>query len=265
MRRGYEIAIFSYDALDVPAGVELRDAGEIVPAQMLAKFLYAGQPNLSHFSDYFRYLLFQKTDRIWVDADMLLIRRIDQELPTTILAREVQPSICGAIMRIGSEGGHLDNLISATEALMGKDLLWGETGPLLLTKEFGRKVLLSSAFEADRFYAIDHDDFWKVFLPEFADECESRTYRAWGVHLWNNIVDTLGYWKRIAPPVGSYLHNALAADDLLDPFLRTYPASVMKQMVSNFRLRKTGEDLGIKQLVTQIVPSIGRTLRHYRR
>ena len=266
VKQGYEIAVYSYEPLgNVPLGAERCDAREIVQPEAMSKFLYAGKPNLSHFSDYFRYLLFQKTERIWVDADMLLVRRIDQPLSQTVLAREWQPSICGAVMRIGAQDGHLANLITATEAAMGKDLLWGETGPLLLTKEFGKAALMKLAFDPERFYAIDHDDFWKVFLPEHADECEERTKRAWGVHLWNNIVDTLGYWKSLAPPAGSYLHQAFAANDLLGSFRDVYPEMVMRGMIANFRLRKTGEDLGIKQLITQLIPSVGRTVRHYRR
>ena len=266
VKRGYEVCVYSYEPLlGLPEGAEARNAAEIAPKDSLGRFMYAGRPNLSHYSDYFRYLLFQKTDRIWVDADMFLVRTISEALPKNLLAREWQPSICGAIMRIDSQDTHLRSLIEKTEAAMGKDLLWGETGPLLLTKEFGKSALLETAVRPERFYAIDHDSFWKVFIPEYLDECRERTRLAWGVHLWNNIVDTLGYWKSVAPPKGSYLHSLLEADDLLGGFRDTYPASIMKSMVENYRLRKSGADLGIKQLSRQVLPSIARTYRHYYR
>ena len=92
---------------------------------------------------------------------------------------------------------------------------------MLLTKQFGQKALLGKAFGPERFYALDHDDFWKVFLPEFKDECEQRTEKSWGVHLWNNIVDSLGYWKKIAPPVGSFLHARFTEDDTIRLFRST--------------------------------------------
>ena len=266
VKRGYQINVYSYAPLSgLPAGVEARDARDIAPESALGSFLYAGKPNLSHFSDYFRYLLFQKTDQIWVDADMYLARKIGEDLPATILAREWQPSICGAIMRIGPESGNLDTLLRETEATMGKDLLWGETGPLLLTKTFGKATLLERAFRPERFYALDHDDFWKVFLPDCLSECQRRTELSWGIHLWNNIIDTLGYWKVIAPPAGSFLSELLLADDLLGSFRETYPEVVMRAMIDNFRFRKSGGDLGIKQITKQVFPSVGRTIRHYRR
>ena len=265
-RHGYDIVIYSYTPLEgLPVGMSSEDASLIAPREAMKKFIFAGKPNLSHFSDYFRYLLFKKTDRIWVDADMLLLRPFDQALPQTLLAREWQPSICGAVMRIDRNDGHLDRLISATEAAAGKELLWGETGPLLLTREFGKAALLNQAFGAERFYAIDHDDFWKVFLPEYAAECRQRTAKSWGAHLWNNIVDALGYWKDVAPPKHSFLADSFEELDVMSSFKDVYPEAVMRRMINNFRLRKTGEDLGIRQLVTQIVPSVGRTIRHYRK
>ena len=265
VRRGYDIAIYSYLPLsNVPKGVAQIDASQIVGREYINSFLYNGVPNLSHYSDYFRYMLFKKTDCIWVDADMLLVRRISEKLPATVLARERQPSICGAVMRIARNDDHLDNLIRRTEAARNRNLLWGETGPLLLTREFGKSAMLKQALPARRFYAIDHDRFWKVFLPEHADECEELTAESWGVHLWNNIVDTLGYWKRFAPPRGSFLFSCFHADGTIDLFDDVYPENIMRNMIVNWRMRKTGEDLGIRQLSTQVVPSLLRTYRHYR-
>lgn len=262
--RGYDIRVYSYAPIaNLPPGAEPADASAIVERSATERFIFGGKPNLSHFSDYFRYLLFKKTDRIWVDTDMLLVRAFDRPLPPTVLAREWQPTICGAIMRLGAADGHLDRLIAQTEAAMGRELLWGETGPRLLTKEFGRAALLNQAFGPERFYAIDHHDFWKVFLPEYADECERRTAESWGAHLWNNIVDVLGYWKSFAPPRGSFLYEKFAADGQLAWFRDVYPEDVMRKIARNFVLRKTGEDLGIKQLSTQLIPSVRRTVGHY--
>lgn len=266
VRRGYDVAVYSYEPLvGLPAGATAGDAREIVDPEAMKRFIFAGKANLSHFSDYFRYKLFLATDRIWVDADMLLVRQFERELPQTVLAREWQPSICGAIMRIDSADPHLGELISKTEAAMDRELLWGETGPLLLTKVFGKAALMEQAFEAERFYAIPHDEFWKVFLPECRDECEAATSEAWGVHLWNNIVDTLGIWKKFAPPEGSFLYECFKQDETLSLFQEPYPEKIMKQMVENYRLRKNGEDLGIKQLSTQILPSVRRTIKHYKK
>ncbi|WP_428374968.1 hypothetical protein [Lichenicoccus sp.] len=262
-KRGYPLTLFSHATVDVPEGVILRDAGEIVDESYTRRFIYDGKPNLSHFTDYFRYNLFKKTDQIWVDADMVLLRSFSEVLPPLVLAKERRSSVCGAIMRL-PRGAKLDLLIERAEAAMDRNLIWGETGPILLTKVFGRG-LMNEAYSPGRFFAIPHDDFWKAFLPEYANECAAVTEDAWGLHLWNNIVDRLGIWKKHAPPVGSFLHVHFQSDGVLELFDEPYPVAIMRQMIENFRLRKSGGDLGIKGLLKQAVPSVERTIRHYKK
>ncbi|WP_131197027.1 hypothetical protein [Lichenihabitans psoromatis] len=180
-----------------------------------------------------------------------------------ILAKERADSICGAIMRLDKSNPKLGQLISATEAFMDHDLVWGATGPKLLSKVFGRSEVFGLAAETNVFFPIAHDDFWKVFLPEYRNECEAACANADTAHLWNNIVDRLGVWKKIAPPKGSYLSARFEADETLEFFTDTYPEAVMRQMIENWHMRKTGEDLGIRGLSRQIVPSAFRTARRY--
>ena len=261
--RGYPVHLYSFDQIaNVPAGIALRDAAEIAPPESVRRFLYAGKPNLSHYSDYFRYLLFRKTPHIWIDADMLLLRPLDIALKGTLLAREREDSICGAIMRLDNTRPELDRLIASTEAAMDRELKWGETGPGLITKIFGRSATFGDAFAPQFFFPITHDDFWKAFLPEYRGECEQLCAEAFGVHLWNNIVDRLGVWKMLAPPPGSFLANRFEQDGSLGFFAGTYPEKVMRAMVENWRLRQDGSALGIGNLSRQLLPSIGRTVRH---
>ena len=265
-RTGYPITVYSYCPISgLPDGVISANAEDIVPVEYLKRFIFDGKPNLSHFTDYFRYRLFQRTDSVWVDTDVLMIRDFTESLPATILARETQPVICGAFMRISRNDTHLDALVKATEALVDRELLWGQTGPLLLTKEFGKAALMRQAIAPERFYAIGFEDFWKVFLPEYAEECAAQTIGSWTIHLWNNIIDNLGFWKRLAPPEGSFLYEKLKEQSAIELFDAVYPEKIMQRIVDNFLFRKSGQDLGIKQLLTQIVPSARRTIRHYKK
>lgn len=262
--RGYEVTLYSYTPVPgVPEGVRLESAAEILDPRYMDSFMFGGQPNLSHFSDLFRVRMFQKTPHTWIDADMLMVRPIDRPVPRSLFAREHQGSICGAIMRIDPDDPLLDGLCSATLSLMGKDLRWGETGPLLLTRLLRRQGRYGEAFDPDCFYPLAHGEFWKALLPEYAEECERRCAAAYTVHLWNNIVGRLGIWKVFAPPDGSFLHRRLAEDGALPHFSGVYPVAVMRQMVENWRLRKNGGDLGIRGVSRQIIPSLLRTARHH--
>lgn len=262
--RGYEVTLYSYARLaGVPEDVRQADAAEILDQRYLGSFVFGGRPNLSHFSDLFRYRMFEKTPHIWIDADMLMVRPFDQPVPSSLLAREHQGSICGAIMRIASDDPLLPELSEAALSLVDKNLRWGETGPLLLSRLLGKQGRRQEAFGPDAFYPLAHNEFWKAFLPEYAEECRERCQTAYTVHLWNNIVSTLGVWKVLAPPTGSFLHARLEEDGALPCFSGVYPAAIMRQMVENWRLRKNGGDLGIRGVSRQIIPSVFRTMRHH--
>lgn len=262
VRQGYRFTVYSYEAIEnLPEGVLSADAGAITAAENMKRFLIRGKPNLSHFSDLFRYCLFAKTPDIWVDADMLMLRRLPPEIGAQILAREDAHSLCGAIMRLDSHSPDLPLLIQNTEALRDKELVWGETGPRLLTATFKRLDVMGTSHDFTKFFPIHYNDFYKAFLPEFREYCEARCAQAATLHLWNDRVVKLGIWKRFAPPAGSFLHARFVADDSLDLFDDVYPAEVVRNMAENWRIRCEGGDIGLGQWSRQAVPSLKLTLK----
>ena len=261
--RGYPVMLYAFEPLaGVPDGVETADARNIVPEESASRFIYGGRPDLSHFSDYFRYNLSLKSDRVWIDTDMLLVAALPETLPETLVVREGPNRICPAILRLPRTDPRLPELVAATEGKMDRELVWAETGPGLMTKVFGGDVIMRDALPPATFYAISHLDFWRAFLPEERDWCERITAGAVGVHLWNNIVTSLGYWKTMAPPEGSFLHARFAADGSLPLFADCYPAAVMARMVQNYRHSLNGAALGIGSIIRQAVPSIRRSWRY---
>lgn len=259
--RGYEVHLYSYEPVDLPDGVLPADAGAIAPKADIGRFIYDGRPDFSHFTDYFRYRLFLETDHIWIDTDVLLLRAFDRELPRMLLTKEHETSLCGAVMRLDGSQVDLPEIIRRAGGRAGKSLRWGETGPVLLTSLYKGSSFFDEAFPPEYFYPVLYDVFWKVFLPEERDECAELCRDAYTLHLWNNIVVDLGFWKHLAPPEGSFLHEKLTEAGCLDLFEAVYPAPVMRRMVANWRLRYTGGDVGIGNLVRQIVPGTLRTAR----
>lgn len=262
VKRGYEVALYSFSTVEnAPPGVVLCDASEIVSPDYLNSYYFDGSPNLSHFSDLFRYELFRKTDRIWIDCDVLMVNPMTLPYNGSLFARLHDGSICGAIMRVDRTQHDLSTLLAQTKSLAGKDLRWGETGPLLLTQTFGRSEVYRDSHGPELFYPIPYSDFWKPFLPEYADDCARRCDGSITVHLWNNIVDRLGIWKDIGPPVGSFLNTRFREDGTSDYFRNTYPAGVVRQMIANWLSRQSGADLGIGKLSRQLLPSVVRSAR----
>lgn len=261
--RGYDVTLYSFEPLQgVPAGVATADAREIVPEASAGRFIHRGRPDLSHFSDYFRYNLSLKSDRIWIDTDVLLVAPFSGPVPSTLIAMERPGEICPAVLRLPRGDPRLRGLVAATEAKMDRELIWAETGPKLMTKVFGGDAIMRDALPPSAFFAISHHDFWRAFLPSEREWCERTAADAIGVHLWNNIVTLLGYWKDLAPPAGSFLYDRFAADKSLDLFSGTYPEQVMMRMVDNYRLRLSGGALGVGSIIRQAVPSIRRSWQH---
>ena len=260
--RGYDYTVFSYDTVEnLPEGARRGDAREITEEANASRFLIKGYPNLSHFSDLFRYELFKKTDHIWVDMDMLLLRPLDLPRYDQLLAKEEPHSLCGAIMRLNGDHPSLDTLIARTEALRDKDLVWGATGPKLLTSVFGKHAVNAGAYAPESFFPIHFNEAWKMFLPEFREECERLCESAYTLHLWNDRMVKIGIWKLFCPPAGSFLESRFRADDSLDLFSGVYPLGVIRSMIENWRIRCEGGDIGLGQWMRQTIPSAQLTFR----
>ncbi|MBB2202540.1 hypothetical protein HLH28_13325 [Gluconacetobacter tumulisoli] len=179
-----------------------------------------------------------------------------------ILPLEDESGVNGAIFYT-DDTTLLKRLTDETMQRIGKNLKWGETGPLLLTRLLPGKENRPRLSRQDMFYPISHSDIYKVLLPEFRDECSEKCMNAITVHLFNNILVRLGYWKDVAPPMGSFLYEHLAACNALGYFAATYPEDVMRHVIENFRFRLNGKALGIKSIIKEVIPSVGRTYRTY--
>jgi len=262
--RGCDLTLFSYDAIaNAPPGVKRADAADIVDRAWTTRFIYGGKPDLSHFSDYFRYKMFEQTGLTWIDSDIVLIDLAQMPAANTALVgRERQGTLNNAILYL-SDTGLQQTFLRQVERLDGEDLSWGQTGPLLLDRYGAQLAEAGPIHGPETFYPIDHDTIWKALLPEHRRWCEAQCQSAATLHLFNNVLVRMGYWKVIAPPVGSYLHALFAASDALRFFETTYPEAVMRHLTHNFVASHTGEELGLKAVLTQMLPSALRSYAHH--
>lgn len=256
---GHEVTLFSYaPVLGVPPGVHRALADAIADRTRLHAFRVDGVPSLSHFSDWFRYRMLQRTPLTWVDADVLLLRGWQQDPDATLLVRETPARLNTAVLRIPSGEPWLAELAARCEALAGQPLRWGDTGPRLLSRLAGTRAAAAPGLHCP----VHFDEFWKPLLPEHADECRALCGEARTLHLWNNLLDRLGYWKDWLPPAGSYLHERFVADGSSALFRGEFPLSNLRQLVENWRARQSGQALGIGSVLRQLLPSLARSWRY---
>lgn len=249
---GSDVSLYSYAPIrNLPTGVIARDASEILPPDALNDFPIDDVPSMAHFSDYFRCAMFTKTDEIWIDTDMLLLRDFDLDAPGDLIGRGTPTSLCTAFLRLTPTDPRLHELTRRIEAMKGTNTRWGDTGPRLLTAVYGAHAGLPASL----FYPVHADDYYKVFLPRYLDECSAWCADSYALHLWNDRVIKMGLFKRIGPPAGSFLHQVFAKTGANALFREVYPADVMQTMIDN-AVEKVGRDESVHKLLQVGVPLI---------
>ena len=219
-RHGHRYLLYCYDRLPVPAGIELRDAADILPRGRV--FFYRRGPgagSVGAFANLFRYKLLRDHGGWWVDTDVICL---GPELPDAevVIARESSTHLGNAVLKLPREHPLAVQLFSEADA-QRNDLSWGQTGPQLLTR-----LVLGSVWER---YVLPttfcfpisphHDDYRMMLDPELAGIAKSRIAGSPLVHLWNEA------WRRVnfnyfAPPLrGSLL------SELFDTYLPFEPAA----------------------------------------
>jgi hypothetical protein len=204
---GHSIRLYVYDMdMDVPEGVEKRDASEIVPENKV--FSYHGQ--LAAFSDYFRYKMIEKENIMWVDADTLCLTENFFEDVPFVFIKESDHLIAGGILKMDNThkitkqiNEQADYLLPKLKAKQ-KDLRWAMLGPLLLTKMVRRHKLSDYAQPAKLVNVLDHwskgSDFWD---PTKTDEIIRDCSDAYSATMFTGNLRATGFDTEQTPPTGS--------------------------------------------------------------
>lgn len=258
-KNGHHVVLFSYEKQEACPWYESRDASEIMDKKYLNQFITNGKPNIAHFADAFRIMMFTKTPYIWIDCDLLMVSPLTFEPSKDLLVRENKKHIIAAILRIADQ-----NIAScALDMIMrqvGRDLPWAAPQniiPKAMKKShYKGEIKLSSHYNP-----IDADEFYKLLLPEFSDECALLCSKAETIHLYNNILQKIGFFKNILPPEGSYLHAKIAPFQTDVGFIGTYPARSVRAMVEGWHLRFSGKEIGLGAVTRQFLPAIHTSIR----
>lgn len=108
---------------------------------------------------------------------------------------------------------------------------------------------------------VSADNFYMFLLPEYRDECAQLCKGAETLHLYNNILQKIGYFKNLLPPEGSYLYEVLAPFAEEAGFSGVYPARVVRAMVDGWELRFSGKELGLGAVLRRFGPAVRTTVR----
>lgn len=229
LRHGHTVVMHCYETpSDLPEGVEIFDATEIMPRRDLIANKKTGSVSLG--TNRYRYRLLRAGMGIYADCDMYcLCPIIDDEY---IFGWEDSRQINGAVLKYPADSPLADMLVAATETeyhtpdelhhrrgkyvkrvkhalgrgigvLSVRDMPWGVWGPRLLTQSIRTIGLEDKAKPIDSFYPLHYFNTALLFEPGLRIE-DLVTPRTQAIHLCHKLQDER------PPPAGSPLQQIIA-------------------------------------------------------
>jgi len=221
---GHKFYLYSYDKIEVPDGVVLMDAGEVISEERY--FCYAdgpGRGSPSAFSNLFRYELLLRYGDWWVDTDVICM---SENVPENefVYAYEDTAHINGAIIKL-PQGSSLAFQLLAEASALGKNISWGQAGPVLITRVVKKNSFEKYCLPTEMLYPLNYDEALLFLLPEAKEQVAEKCAKGYFVHLWNEILKRSAIRKDISPPEGSFLHDQFLKYDVKFPSRMIYTAS----------------------------------------
>lgn len=203
---GHDVTLYSYQPIDnLPPGVHGADAAEVYPGNTILRHSRIGSPAIH--ADLWRLALLRKTEKVWIDTDLVCVRPMDIDGPH-IFGWEKPGTICNAVLGLPPDSPALRRLIelfedeyviapwlrpwrqrelkAAKEA--GKPIHiteqdWGFTGPASVSWALKQSGEIEHALSQAAFYPIPFGDRNHLIRthPRVGDRVTEDTY---AVHLW---------------------------------------------------------------------------------
>jgi hypothetical protein len=232
---GHQYVLYAYKTLDVPAGVILRDASEILPESSV--FFYGeragvGRGSVAGFANLFRYHMLYRLGGWWVDADVICL---SGSVPAsdTFIGWEYANLIGNAILALPAGHALARDLRDTAEAA-GSDVQWGATGPNLLTRLVRERGLLDLVQPRDFAYPVQSMDALHLLIPARRDAVNERISGKPFLHIWNEIQRRAVILPWMAPPPESALSDLFVRHGFDLTTYPTYTADQIARLSDNY-------------------------------
>lgn len=229
VRHGHRTVLHVYSQPhDVPDGVELADAGELLPESRMMRHSQSG--SLALFSDFLRYEILQQGLGLYVDCDAFCLGPIEDA--DQVFGFESRNCVTTSVLKLPTGSPVLDSLSAIKDerafippwmgskrkrryrrrARLGmpvkiQDMPWGTTGPQALTwyvKEYG---LERYAAPIDTFYPVHYYQTPLLLDPGLAIE-DITTPRTRLLHLWSQKLKDVDFSRvTSSSPLGTILSS----------------------------------------------------------
>jgi mannosyltransferase OCH1-like enzyme len=213
LQNGHEYHLYVYDELpNVPAGTVVKDANAILPASRI--FKYKHRPSYAGFANHFRYRLLVQLGGWWADTDVVCLRPFDfpdEYVFASELAYE-KILVNNGILKVPAASEVMDDAVRVCETKDPQQLVWGETGPRLLTELIVKYGL--SPYQKPYSVFCPITDWHKLIEPYVA----AVPPDAYAIHLWNS------FWQFEPQDKNADYHPACIYEQLKTKYLCTTSA-----------------------------------------
>lgn len=211
---GHRFVLYSFDAeMLVPEGIELRDARDILdPGEFFVYKNGFGKGSPAAFANLFRYELLSRLGGWWVDTDVVCL---SGDIPPVkvFYAKQHDGQFNNAVLCFPP--WHPVMLRCLAEARrIGQNVIWGQTGPALLTTVLQQICAGREIAPMQLAYPVPVQGARSVLRPEKTELVVQITKPSWFLHLWNEALKRWGVDKNRKPPEGSYLESLFIRHDI---------------------------------------------------
>jgi hypothetical protein len=196
--------LYSYTDLEVPPGVKLRDAREVLPEEEL----FQAHGSYAAFSDFFRHTLLLRRGGWWVDADVISLRKREESSESNLYAWQDHRLVnCGQIrLKKGSEVAA--KALAELNRLDKQTMSWADPGPVMFTRVLRELDILETALDREQFYPLHWLEVYKLLLSHKAQQVSKLTGSSDFLHGWGSRFNDFGFdiWNH-RPQAGSFLDS----------------------------------------------------------
>jgi hypothetical protein len=204
---GHQVTIFTYDQSLIDSRFCTENANLIVPHDKI--FFYATDPgrgSISGFSNLFRYALLREVGDLWIDTDVLCLSNDWPEKTDFVAGWESEAWIGSAVLKLPK--ALADECVTRCLQL-GDKVVWGQTGPRLVTELVVREALQSRLLPKASFYPRGYLEWLDFFDEEVSPSVANASRGSLSVHLWNQMITRNNFRKDLLPSAKSFFGAAV--------------------------------------------------------
>ncbi|MBI3699079.1 MAG: hypothetical protein HY242_01360 [Afipia sp.] len=252
---GARVFVYSYEKdLEVPEGVELVDADEILSGEV-HEFRHAnGDKSLALHSDLFRYAVLQRYGGWYADLDIICLT---DKLPDvkTYFGFMADKLLNSAILKFPARSAFMDTIMKeAWETLPEASADYSDAarvsvGPTLFTRMIYEHGMDHLTLPKSKAYELAYHETMMFFDPAKCDAAMERLADSDFAHLWNEEWRMIRIPKNFGPPKGAFLDAMFERFDIEIPDrARLQPKAIEAWMREHRLLKDIKMRLGLERI-----------------